>query len=55
MAYPWKVSSKEDILKLFDEIDTAVTKSVKLYVFDGANMVIRGMKISTKDIDVIVR
>jgi len=50
----WKASSRESLEKLFEEIDSKLKESCRVYVTGGANMVLKGLKISTKDIDVLV-
>jgi predicted transcriptional regulator len=49
-----KESEKDKLLKLFKKIDKRLSKRVRIYLIGGANMVLRDLKISTKDIDIIV-
>ena len=49
-----KVSQTQDLIKIFEEVDKQLEKKCKIYLTGGANMVLRGLKISTKDIDIIV-
>ena len=47
-------NTKAELKNFFKELDKKLEKKVKLYLIGGANMVLKNMKISTKDIDVIV-
>jgi len=49
-----KVSSKEDLIRVFEEIDSKLREKCRIYITGGANMVLKGLKISTKDIDILV-
>ena len=48
-------TTKDILTKLFGEIDKELKKKVSIFLFGGANMVLRGLKVSTKDIDLLVR
>jgi len=50
-----KVSSKDYLVDLFEQIDEKLKRKTKLYLFGGANMIIRNLKISTKDVDILVK
>lgn len=41
-------------LDIFDKIGSALEKPLRIYVFGGQNMLMRGLKAATKDIDIIV-
>jgi DNA-binding Lrp family transcriptional regulator len=47
-------SSKEEIEALLKEIDKKLKERIEVYIIGGVNLVLRGLKISTKDIDLIV-
>jgi DNA-binding MarR family transcriptional regulator len=47
-------SSKGEIGNLLKEIDEKLREKIEIYIIGGANLVLRGLKISTKDIDLIV-
>ena len=48
------VSSSRELKELFKEIDSALKNECSIYLLGGANMVLRGLKVSTKDVDVLV-
>jgi DNA-binding IscR family transcriptional regulator/predicted nucleotidyltransferase len=47
-------SSKSEIENLLKKIDEELKEKIEVYIIGGANLVLRGLKISTKDIDLIV-
>jgi DNA-binding IscR family transcriptional regulator len=47
-------SSKEEIESLLKKIEEKLKEKIEVYLIGGANLVLRGLKISTKDIDLIV-
>lgn len=49
-----RVSSREDLIRIFEEIDSKLTERCRIYLTGGANMVLKGLKISTKDLDILV-
>ncbi len=49
------ISKFNQIEELFIEVDKILDKEVNLYVIGGATLLFRGLKGSTKDIDVIVK
>jgi predicted transcriptional regulator len=49
-----RVSSSEELKELFEEMDSTLKNECSIYLLGGANMVLRGLKISTKDVDVLV-
>jgi predicted transcriptional regulator len=53
-SYRW-FASKESILALFEKIDDALEKEVETFLIGGVAMVMKNLKPSTKDIDVILR
>ena len=48
------ISKFEEFNKLFEELEKALTEKVHLYVIGGAVMLYYGLKIGTKDIDIVV-
>lgn len=49
------ISKFEDIKNLFQEIDANLENKVNIYIIGGAALLFRGLKGSTKDIDIIVK
>jgi predicted HTH transcriptional regulator len=47
-------SSKSEIENLLKKIDEELKEKIEVYIIGGANLVLRGLKISTKDIDLLV-
>jgi predicted transcriptional regulator len=47
-------TEKEKLINLFKELNEKLSKKIEIYLIGGANMVLGGLKISTKDIDIIV-
>ena len=48
------ISKFNDIKKLFKELDKELNQKVEIYIIGGAVMLYHGLKIGTKDIDLIV-
>ncbi|NQV09256.1 hypothetical protein HQ529_05375 [Candidatus Woesearchaeota archaeon] len=44
----------EELDKLFEELDKALTEKVHFYVIGGAVMLYHGLKIGTKDVDLVI-
>ena len=49
------IEDVKDILRLFDEIDTALTQRMNMYLIGGGAMMFNNNKSFTKDLDMIVR
>lgn len=49
------ISKFSQIEELFLEVDKIIEKEISLYVIGGAALLFKGLKGSTKDIDVIVK
>lgn len=47
-------SVQKDIEEILKGIDGWVTMTVEIYIIGGANMVLRGLKTATKDVDMVV-
>ena len=47
-------SSRKELTDFFNMLDRKLEKKIELYLTGGANMVLKNMKISTKDVDVII-
>ena len=47
-------SDKKELINFFKKLDGKLKKKIRLYLIGGANMVLKNLKISTKDIDVII-
>ena len=47
-------TSKDKILDLFRILDGKLSFPIKIFLIGGANMLLRGLKISTKDIDILI-
>src|SRR3989338_4961042 len=48
------ITNFKQIEELFKEIDKAMSNKIKIYTIGGAVLLEQGMKIATKDIDIVV-
>ena len=50
----YMISKFEELDKLFEELDKALTEKVHFYIIGGAVMIYHGLKVGTKDVDIVI-